>query len=330
MLSELAYDSKVENNQVHFTYPATQRSEKNLWEDHIPPTENNGIDVDGWHLPGQYEKRVGLCGIWSYMGCLNKSKHPGKCIFLKPFQRSCFRADCEKCCWKWLGRESSKATKRIEKFKKKSKMGVKHLVLSVPKSDYYKEKKVLMKKVRKILNCGKKNFRRKGKVYKYSHNCEKDKNGNTKYCCLESNAGLIIFHPFRINKDSRRWEYQPHFHILGFYPFLKVDLIKKLYSEHGYVIKNLGFRNTTFGTIYYQLSHAGIKKDTHSLVYYGGISYSKLKLENEVRNCPYCQEKLESVDWAYEQGIDSGFPPDPNIMEVWYLIESYQWYSNKS
>ena len=42
------------------------------------------------------------------------------------------------------------------------------------------------------------------------------------------------------------------------------------------------------------------------------------------------KEKLESVEWAYEQGIDSGFPPDPNIMEVWYLIESYQWYSNKS
>ena len=70
MLSELSYKSKVENNQVYFTYPATKRSEKNLWEEKIPPTKNNEIDVDGWHLPGQFEKRVGLCGIWSYMGCL--------------------------------------------------------------------------------------------------------------------------------------------------------------------------------------------------------------------------------------------------------------------
>ena len=300
MLSELSYQSKVENNQVYFTYPATKRTEKNLWEEKIPPTENNGIDVDGWHLPGQFEKRVGLCGIWSYMGCLNKLNHPGNKIFLKPFQKSCFRADCEKCCWKWCFREASKSTHRMETYAKKSKRKVKHIILSVPRSDYYKEKKYLSKKAYQILKE------------------------------INADSGLVIFHPFRINKDTRAWEYSPHFHVLG---FGWVTAVAKAYAKHGWVIKNKGLRKSVMGTIHYTLTHCGIKKKYHALTYFGACSYSKLKLkpeELESRNCPFCQEKLESVEWAFEQGIDSGFPPDPNIMEVWYLIESYEWYSNKS
>ena len=40
---------ETEENLLNLTYPATKRSEKNLWEEKIPPTKNNGIDVDGWH-----------------------------------------------------------------------------------------------------------------------------------------------------------------------------------------------------------------------------------------------------------------------------------------
>ena len=56
---------------------------------------NQDIEYDDWHLPGQKDKKSD-CGNWLYMGCLNKHAHPNGEIFLKPFQKSCLRADCEK------------------------------------------------------------------------------------------------------------------------------------------------------------------------------------------------------------------------------------------
>ena len=55
------------------------------------------------------------------MGCLNHENHLNGQIFFKPFQKSCFRADCEKCCFKWLGRSASKSTKRMKLYEKQSK-----------------------------------------------------------------------------------------------------------------------------------------------------------------------------------------------------------------
>jgi len=99
------------------TYPALKRSKKSLI--HEGRNQAN-IEYDDWHLPGQKEKRS-FCGDWSYMGCLNKQNHSNGEIFLKPFQRSCFRADCEQCCFKWLGRSASKATKRMKLYENNQK-----------------------------------------------------------------------------------------------------------------------------------------------------------------------------------------------------------------
>ena len=318
MSNQLTYHK----HELDYAYPAVKRSKNNLIHSGL---NADSINVDGWHLPGFQEKRD-YCGQWGFFGCMNIEKHLDHKIFLKPFQKSCFRADCELCCYKWLGRESSKATKRIEKFEKKSNLFVKHLILSVPKRDYYKSKKELVKNVRKILNCRKKFIKKNGKKCKYSHNCEKDKNGNIKYYCLESNSGLIIYHPFRLKND--KWYYSPHFHILGFYPFLKEDLVKGLYRKHGYVIKNLGKRDTVFGTIYYQLSHAGIKKHNHALVYYGGVSYRQMKIEkNEDYNtkCPLCSDDLQELTPKYVSNHSCELKPDPIIMTVDYMIDFYDW-----
>ena len=120
-------------------YPALKRSKKSL----IHEGRNQAvIERYDWHLPGQKEKKSD-CGVWSYMGCLNKDKHPNGEIFLKPFQKSCFRADCEKCCFKWLGRSASKSTKRMKLYEKQSKKIAKHIIISVPSWDYDKPKKEL-------------------------------------------------------------------------------------------------------------------------------------------------------------------------------------------
>ena len=119
------------------------------------------------------------------------------------------------------------------------------------------------------------------------------------------------------------WYYSPHFHVLG---FGWIENVVQTYNKYGYVIKNLGKRETVFGTIYYQLSHCGIKKHNHSLVYFGECSYSKLimeKEEEESKKCPFCQEDLIELD--YDNNVE--LKPDPNIMESWYMANSYEWFA---
>ena len=270
------------------TYPAFKQSKKSLIKCGL---NADSIDIDGWHLPGQKEKRD-FCGLWSFMGCLNIEKHSNGKMFLKPFEKSCFRADCIKCCFKWLGREASKSSKRMEKYEKQSKKTLKHIIVSVPSFDYYKEKKTLSKKVRKILKE------------------------------VKADSGLIIFHPFRLDKKIDMWYYSPHFHVLG---FGWVEGVAEAYNKHGYVIKNLGKRESVFGTIYYQLSHAGIKSHNHVLSYFGECSYSKLKVDQEdedLKKCPYCKDRLQELEW----NPNCELKPDPLIMTLEYMEDFYQWF----
>ena len=270
------------------TYPALKRSKKSL----IHEGRNQAsVEYDDWHLPGQKEKRS-FCGDWSYMGCLNKQNHSNGEIFLKPFQRSCFRADCEQCCFKWLGRSASKATKRMKLYEKQSKKIAKHIIISVPYWDYYKPKKEIAKKAYQVLKE------------------------------VKADSGLIIFHPFRYHKKTDMWYYSPHFHVLG---FGWIENVVQTYNKYGYVIKNLGKRETIFGTIYYQLSHCGIKKHNHALTYFGDCSYSKLEVpepEEDSKKCPFCKEYLQEL----ECNTDYNLKPDPNIMEAWYMAKSYVWF----
>jgi len=86
--------------------------------------------------------------------------------------------------------------------------------------------------------------------------------------------------------------------------------------------KNKGFRDSTFATFYYLLSHAGIKRHNHALVWFGDLSYSKLKVEKEdiERNiCPYCHDKLREVE---PYGVFYCRPPDT---EVELLVDLIGW-----
>jgi len=285
LLSQLLYP----RHELDYSYPASKRSKKKSL---IQEGKNQAtLEYDGWHLPGQEPKKSD-CGLWSYMGCLNKDRHPNGEIFLKPFQKSCFRADCEKCCFKWLGRSASKATKRIELYEKQSKKTSKHIIISVPKWHWYKPKKELAKNVYNVLK----------KVHAV--------------------AGLVVFHPFRYNKIDQIWYYSPHFHCLG---FGWIENTKELFFESGYIVKNLGKRDSVFGTIYYQLGHAGIKKHNHTLVYFGECSYSKMHVDEsneESRKCPYCKEFLTELDYV----VSCELKPDPIIMNLEYLASFYQWF----
>jgi len=276
------------------TYPASKRSE--IFEQIHESTNWYTIEHDGWHLPATKEAHD-WCGHWSTMGCLNVKAHEnteahGK-VFVKTFQRSCYRAVCEVCYKKWMARDSNKSTRRIEKYEKLSGSKAKHIIVSVPSWLYHKPKKELAKESYKIL---------------------KD------IGCI---GGMIIFHPFRYNKESRQWYYSPHFHVIG---FGWIEKTTENYNKNGWIVKNKGVRDSTFATIYYQLSHAGIKKNNHTLVWFGDLSYSKLKVEKEdveANICPYCHAKLRQV---IPYGLFAIKPPDVEIellvdLEGWRYVE---------
>jgi len=263
------------------TYPASKRSEI---FDQIHESSNwYTIEQDGWHLPATKEAHD-WCGKWSTRGCLNVEAHKGtECEgkgYVKTFQRSCYRADCEICEPKWRARESNKATRRIEKYEEKSGKHAKHIIISAPKWLYGKSKKELSKLCYKIL---------------------KDVG------CI---GGTVIFHPFRYDKKYKDWCYSPHFHIIG---FGWIECVTENYQKNGWVVKNKGSRDSTFATFYYQLSHAGIKKHNHTLIWFGDLSYSKLKVEKEeieANICPYCYAKLRNVE---SYGLFYIKPPDTNV-----------------
>jgi len=272
------------------TYPASKRSE--IFEQMHESQNWHVVDHQGWHLPGTKDSHD-WCGKWSAKGCLNVLAHKGTDAegkgFVKTFQKSCYRADCEVCHKKWNARESNKATRRIEKYESQSKRRAKHIIVSVPYWLYGKSKKELAKHCYKIL---------------------KDVG------CI---GGTSIFHPFRYNKDAKQWYYSPHFHIIG---FGWIDNVTENYNRNGFVVKNKGFRDSVFSTFYYQLSHAGIKKRNHTLVWFGDLSYSKLKLEkdeSEANFCPYCEAKLQEVE---PFGLFGHKPPD---LDVELLVDVIGW-----
>jgi len=115
------------------------------------------------------------------------------------------------------------------------------------------------------------------------------------------------------------WYYSPHFHVIG---FGWIENTVENYQKNGWVVKNKGFRDSTFATFYYQLSHAGIKKQNHTLVWFGNLSYSKLKVEKEEieRNiCSYCHAKLREVE---PYGLFYCKPPD---IEIELLVDLIGW-----
>ena len=274
---------------LHVTYPASKRSE-------IFEQMHDGnwytIEYDGWHLPATKESHD-WCGEWCAKGCLNVEAHTGtECEgkgYVKTFQRSCYRADCVICESKWRARESNKATRRIEKYEEKSGKHAKHIIISPPQWLHRKSKKELSKLCYKIL---------------------KDVG------CI---GGTVIFHPFRHDKRFKDWYYSPHYHIIG---FGWIECVTENYQKNGWVVKNKGFRDSTFATFYYQLSHAGIKRNNHTLIWFGDLSYSKLKIEKEdVDNniCPYCHAKLREVE---SYGVFYCKPPD-TAMEL--LVDLIGW-----
>lgn len=275
--------------ELEQAYPVFKRT---IFEDKLARFEKlnessnwNQVEFDGWKLPGTQEKHD-WCGTWATKGCLNVAGHKepnckGK-IFIKRFQKFCYRASCEICKRKWMAREANKATRRIEYYQKKSNKPAKHIVVSPPEwIKFTMPLKEMRKKLYGILKS------------------------------VKAEGGTVIYHPFRFNREYREWYPSPHFHVIG---FGWIEGTTELYQKEGWIVKNLGVRDSVFATFYYQLSHAGVKNRNHALVWFGELSYSKLEMEKEPDNskCPSCKSILVQIECA----LHDWKPPDVEF-EMW-------------
>jgi len=257
------------------------------------------VEHNGWKLIATSEKHD-WCGIWQSIGCLNSKQHKklgkGNRIYLKQFQRSCYRPACKECYPKWITRQANVATQRIKKFQEGTNRKPIHLLLSVNPNQYKLPHKELKKRVKKILDT------------------------------IEFDGGAVIFHPFKFKKNTRMLHYAPHFHIVG---FGRRTLIFKGYGKFGWYVKDMGERRSVFQTFCYLLSHCGIKNKVHTVTWMGNLSYSKLKVgkEPKITCCPVCGGDFVPI---YYDGI-STVPPDKNYEGLvdddggWYPVKTMEY-----
>jgi len=137
-------------------------------------------------------------------------------------------------------------------------------------------------------------------------------------------GGSCIFHPFREDEPTKRWYVSPHFHMIG-YGWIK--RVKESYEKSGWVARNLGVRESVSATAFYQLSHAGVwygEGRRHSVTWFGGLSYSKLKVEpklKEAEKCPLCEKELVKLIWSSNLGSCSV----PDVVGE-YFVDSKGWF----
>ncbi len=244
------------------------------------------IKFGEWELPG-YGDQYGTCGKWVYRGCLHSDRHldstldsstkPGM-AYIRRYGLSCYRSVCPVCFQSWANKEALKMDYRLKGYKGRWRKVV-HVSVSPPTSMYADPLNLNRKKAYEVLkNCG-----------------------------LE--GGTLIFHPFRYDSIKEAWYVSPHYHALGF-GWIKRTKWER--EQSGWIVENHGIRKSVRWTAWYQLTHAGVKKGSHAITWFGSCSYNVLKLEKmpdpEPEICPYCGSTLKPILWLGEMP-----PPDLDV-----------------
>ena len=233
--------------------------------------------VDDWGLPGHGSSNSG-CGTFFYKGCLEVGKHAQARVdgigvvgkgFVKLKRVSCGRPECPVCYESWASREAHRIDYRISQFK--TKMKKIHVTVSPSRRDWGLSVSSMRKKAYVL-------SRKVGFL-----------------------GGSCIFHPFRQDAESKEWYFSPHFHLIG---FGWVKGTGENYRSSGWVVKNIGVRESVQATAFYQLTHCGVyygKGRKHSVTWFGRLSYNKLKVIPEKPKkeiCPLCGGELHEVIWV--------------------------------
>lgn len=288
----------------------TVKSEKPLWYPSYLLTNYKEISFNGWHMPMSGAPREG-CGRWMHKVCMNMQMHkyfkpldgssqPGRRYRLA-FQKSCYRSDCPICFWKWLCRAASSATYKIEALQKKTGRKSIHVIISPPKKHWNMPVKEMRKKAYEIIKSTIEN--------------------------KEEFAGTLIFHPARLDKNTKVWRKGPHFHAVMF-GWFDSNLVRIMNKKESWMIKNKGIRKSVFATLFYQLSHAGIAYHQHSITWFGGLSHYSIANHNQECKppkrkehlCPICLSNLISLEdlMLAEPPPDGEFEGFEDVSDVVY------------
>jgi len=273
------FTKQVDNKKLSSTARMWMFALRGIWK--------TMIDVDGWKLPATFNK-YNICGKGFFKKCPNHK-------FVRRFVYHCGRIGCEVCAKRAGARASKKIERRIWLYGLKVRHDTKgrrkpfpsHIIEAIdPKDDFWnwkKQKQIeTLKKIRK-------------------------KVGIT--------GGAEINHLWAFDKSDLRPFYRPHKHLIA-YGWLKSNASKLIEKEFGiklvyHKVKDgtLYSRLDVFAVAYYQLSHTAVKRDKHSIKWFGDLAYNKIsnktleKYKDEeyitqddiiekTKRCDYCNEKL--------------------------------------
>ena len=251
------------------------------------------------------------CGkFMRFVGCLHTelhdkttldgANHKGK-VYVKKVFHSCDKPTCPVCYKRgWAVREAGNIESRIKEAEKRFGIA-EHIVVSIPQKDYGLSYEALRLKAAKVMVA-------RGIL-----------------------GGCLIFHAFRYHEadetyigEPPHWFWSPHFHVLGFidggYSDCRhcakstLDCLKcngfegrtrQCYEKDGYIVVVLGKRKSIFGTAWYQLNHASVKRGVsrfHVVTWFGICSYRRLKLKkgDRIRRdvCPLCGSDLVRLKYV--------------------------------
>jgi hypothetical protein len=245
----------------------------------------------GWIFPGQGIKYV-TCGTHHFKGCANTRAHPESKLYVKRVKDNCHRAECPECSPSWMVKTTEKAQERIKQGKPNRNGTPIHVTLSPPKSEYFKYKTDQgAKKQRRKANRIAKNVGMTGAMvtfHPYRESCSKcggEKGYKNMKICK------------KCGNDTFLWYWSPHYHLIG---YGWITGVANNYVKTGWIVKNHRIRKDVGATIYYQLSHCGIKKGFHSISWIGCLSWRNLKIRkklSEILQCPYCGNVLRNVSY---------------------------------
>jgi len=281
----------TKKDKVEFTKEVDVKELTNtarMWACALKGVWKTMLDVDGWKLPATFNK-YNICGKGFYKICEGKTK------FARRFVYHCGRIGCEVCAKRAGSRIAKKIERRIWLYGLKVKFETKgrknplpsHVIEAIdPKDDFWnwkKEKQIqTLKKIRILAGI---------------------------------KGGAEINHLWAFDKSDLKPFYRPHKHLIA-YGWIKPNASELIKKEFGINLIYHKVRNGTlrsrvdvFAVAFYQLSHAAIKQNKHSIKWFGDLAYNKISnavlneyndqeyllqdIEIErTKRCPYCYNVL--------------------------------------
>jgi hypothetical protein len=351
---QVSPDSSIEKS-IHSKYPQyavheyvdVKRRDPWLWN-----LVGNGEAYSSIYGPDGELTRAG-CG-WLYkdegLGCLNVDAHKDHMAIVKLIVNSCMRPQCPVCYEKWAAREAYRIDERFRRVPKlsgerrglaesRTPWGVPiHVVISVPEFEA-----PLMDLVELTAKGGK--FVKVNGFTKLKRKMAKIAKR------VGFKGGCAIFHPFaneevnedenitvkvdpasgefdykalkayfaKQNKNVKLWYIRPHFHLIG---YGWIEGTAEEYDRSGWVVKNLGVRDSVMCTALYQLSHAGYREGQHTVSWLGFMSNRLFKDCDpyppdgfRVPVCFECGAELVHVKWT-----------GPGVSPLDYVTEEGSYY----